>query len=75
MKITIESTTQTVHIGEGGYHARVWKGRTESGIEVQCLIARVAVPIESDQGQFERELHATDAPRPEPAAFPMRIIL
>jgi hypothetical protein len=69
MKITIESTAKMVEIN--GVPARVWQGRTESGIEVHCFVTRIAVPREQDVSEFEE--HAP--PRPELADYPPRLVL
>ena len=39
--------------------ARVWEGRTESGVECHALITRIGVHREQDTSQFERELQET----------------
>lgn len=54
---------------------RVWEGRTESGVPVQCVITRIAAPRSEDLQQFERELFERHAPAPAEPAFPMRMIL
>ncbi len=57
MKLIIENTTKIVEVN--GVPARVWEGKTESGIEVHCLITRVAVAEGLENHlykQFETEL-------------------
>lgn len=63
MKITIESTPEICVVFSGditdaspGVPARVWKGKTESGIEIICFITRIAVDKDDDCEEFEREL-------------------
>jgi hypothetical protein len=79
VKITIESTDRIVEFavkrGQKPYQARVWEGRTESGIPIQCLIPRIAVTNEADQTQFENELKQCREPEAEPQAFPMRMLI
>jgi hypothetical protein len=77
MKITIESTSKIVELVQFGTNipARVWEGKTESGILVQCLVTRIAALKTDDLSQFERELKETRAPSPDVQAFPMRMIL
>jgi hypothetical protein len=79
VKITIESTTKLVTIvDDSGCHAvaaRVWEGVTESGIQVQCLIVRIAAPIAGDLSQFEAELQEQRAPSEAAVAFSLRMIL
>lgn len=70
--------TNTAEIVEvNGVPCRLWVGKTESGIEVQCLVTRVAVLKTEDCSQFERELVEQPAPRMHdgPLAFPLRLIL
>lgn len=73
MKATIESTEQLIKIN--GVPARVWTGVTERGIPIQLAITRVAVHRDEDASQFEAELGEQHAPKPEPAAFSLRMIL
>jgi hypothetical protein len=77
MKITIESTNHLVQIATsaGDVPARLWEGRTESGIAVQCLVTRIAAASIDDLDQFERELTERRAPVAGPQAFPLRLIL
>lgn len=55
MKVTLESTTQIVTTRDGT-RARLWEGRTESGIAVHALVAEIAVSRAADNSEFEREL-------------------
>jgi hypothetical protein len=73
MKLTIEQTSKIVHLD--GVPARLWEGRTESGIPVHCYITRVAVRDDLDLSQFEQELSEQKAPSAEMAAIPLRLIL
>ena len=78
MKITLESTTKIVTINTEGpkdVQCRVWEGKTDSGIEVQCLIVRVAALKTDDLSQFEKELTECKAPSPDVQAFPLRMII
>ena len=54
MKIAIHSTEQITEVN--GVPGRVWEGESESGIPVLVLVTRVAVPANSSQAEFEREL-------------------
>lgn len=75
MTITMHSTDQIVEV-QGGIRARVWQGKTASGIEVQVLVTRIALHKDSDCSQFERELEETPAPKAAgQGAFPLRMIL
>jgi hypothetical protein len=74
MKITIENTSLLVEIN--GQLARVWEGKTESGIAVHCAITRIAVHRNDDATEFENEL--VEMTPPSDAAlecFPLRMIL
>jgi len=73
MKIQIESTTRVVNVN--GMDCRVWEGATESGIEVQALIVRIAAPDTADLRQFNAELKETKPPSAVVAAFPARMII
>lgn len=77
MKITIESTDKIVTIVKGGVQieARLWEGETDSGIPVQCLVARIAAPSSADQSQFMAELREQKPPTPESQAFPLRMLI
>ncbi len=54
MKLTLESTPELAEID--GVAVRVWKGRTERGIEVVALIALVGMIMEADASEFDAEL-------------------
>ena len=73
MKVTIESTTKIV--SADGIQCRVWEGKTERGVEITCLIPRIAVKNGQDTEQFEVELQETRSPSDEIEAWPMRMIL
>ena len=76
MKITLESTSKIVD-DNNGVKARLWEGRTESGIEVHAFITRIAIDIDAPPEQveqFERELIEQKAPRAALAdAYPARM--
>lgn len=71
MKITVEATgaTQTVN----GTPARLWKGKTESGIEILCWIAMIEVSADTDRTEFDRELREVKVER-QLVSFDMRMI-
>ena len=75
MTITVTSTDKTVELN--GVPARIWEGKTESGIPVHCFITRIAVHKDLDASQFERELSEQHAPVSAEIsrAYPMRLIL
>jgi hypothetical protein len=72
MKATVENTDQIVEIN--GIPARVWLGRTESGVCFELLVTRVAVSQNEDASQFEKELK--EQPKPFISqAFPLSMII
>ena len=74
MKITIESTSKVVELN--GVPARIWEGRTASGIPVHCFVTRIAVHKSEDASQFEAELKEQRPPSAEvDAAYPLRLVL
>jgi hypothetical protein len=81
MKIMIENTSEIVQVFatkdmSGPIPARVWEGKTESGIAVTCLITRIAVKNTDDCAQFEQELQETKPPSVDSVnAWPLRMIL
>jgi hypothetical protein len=60
---------------EDGVPARIWEGKTESGIPFHAFIVRVAVDKDENDAQFKRELQEMAAPSPEVALYPLRMIL
>lgn len=73
MKIEIENTDKIVELS--GVPARVWEGKTASGISVHCFVTRISPQQNDNIEQFERELQETRAPSPEVQAYPLRLIL
>jgi len=73
MKITLENTTKIVELN--GIPARLWEGKTETGIEVHAFITRIAVKKDADCSQFEKELKEQKVPSPDVAAIPLRLII
>ena len=74
MKVTLESTTKIVQLN--GVPARVWEGKTESGIKVHAFITRIAVnKDEPNISEFEGGLKECSAPSVEVAAYPSSMIL
>jgi hypothetical protein len=73
MKITIESTDKVVKLN--GVPARVWEGKTSTGIPMHCFITRVAVAAVEDTSVFEQELQEHAAPSPAIDFYPARMII
>lgn len=80
MKITIESTTQMVQVvseaAGGAVPGRVWVGKTDSGIEVQCVVTLIAISQNENQEQFQRELQECRPPTEITLeVFPLRMVI
>lgn len=84
MKITIESTDKVVLLATetGDVPARLWQGKTDSGIPVMCFITRIAPEVLPDDpgfkeavAEFEAELRTCAPVRPAVEAFELRLII
>jgi hypothetical protein len=73
MRITIESTSKVVTLN--GLPARIWEGKTDSGIPCHVYVTRIAVDRDDDSAEFERELQEHKPPSEEIEAIPLRLIL
>jgi hypothetical protein len=73
VRVTLQNTTKVVTVD--GVPARIWEGTTDSGIQVIAFVTRVAVAMDADATEFERELLACESPSIEAAAIPTRLIL
>lgn len=64
MKVTLESTDKIVDLQtpSGIVPARIWEGRTESGIDCHAFITRIAVHKDLNATEFEQELQEKHAP-------------
>jgi len=70
MKLELENTDRMVEVN--GVPARIWEGRTASGIPVAALIVQIAVHRDQDQSPFQAELLETKPPSAmAEAAFPL----
>jgi hypothetical protein len=56
MRITLESTDQFTK--KAGVECRIWAGETAGGVAIIALIPRIAVKIDAQLLQFEKELIA-----------------
>lgn len=72
MKLSLEATgtIQTIN----GVPARLWTGRTESGIAVRCWIALIEVKASDDNTAFERELREVKTER-QLVSFDYRLVM
>ena len=73
MQIEIESTEKVVELN--GVPARVWEGKTKSGIPVHCFVTRISPQQSTDIEEFEKELVEVKTPSPGVMAYPPRMIL
>ena len=73
MKIEIENTDKIVDLN--GVPARVWEGKTASGIPVHCFVTRISPQSHEGIEDFETELQETKAPSEEVKAYPLHMIL
>lgn len=60
MKIEISPTPVLANVR--GAPARMWKGRTDKGVEVVVYVTALQVKNEADTADFERELLETAPP-------------
>jgi hypothetical protein len=82
MKVTLESTDKIVELTtpSGIVPARLWEGRTESGIACHAFVTRIAVHADLDSAQFGRELVQCRTPSADlmayfPDGIPLRLVL
>lgn len=73
MEITLTQTSLIVDVN--GVPARIWEGRTASGIAVHAYITRIAVLKEDDNTQFKEELQECQPPSSDLQGIPLRLIL
>lgn len=73
MKITLQSTEKVVTLN--GLPARIWEGKTESGIEVHAYITLIAVEKTNDTSEFERELQEQKPPTAAVESIPLNMII
>lgn len=71
MKIEIQNTDKIVKIND--VPARVWQGRTESGVPVTVFVTRISPDTDKqeDHTQFQQELQQTAAPTARVQALPL----
>lgn len=76
MKISLKATSkiETIRCDDKGVPARIWKGRTESGIEVTAYISIIQVHKDADNSLFEKELQEIEIER-QLVSFDMRMIM
>lgn len=70
MKVTITATKEISHLD--GVTCRVWDGVTEGGVPCKVFVHRLAVALDKDAFEFERELHEQ---MPPGVVIPLRKVL
>jgi hypothetical protein len=78
MIVTLESTDKIIELEtpNGRVPARLWEGRTSTGIACHALITRIAVHKDDDASQFQAELLEQRAPTPAVAkVYETRMVL
>jgi hypothetical protein len=73
MDIILSQTTKIVELN--GVPARIWEGKTASGIAIHAYITRIAVDNKEDQADFENELQSCAPPSADIQAIPLRLLL
>jgi len=73
MRVILESTTK--HVRLNGVPARIWEGKTDSGIPCHAYITRIAVGQDQDSAEFDRELKEHKSPSPEILVIPLRLVI
>lgn len=74
MKVTLESTSKIVQLNS--MPARIWEGKTDSGIVVHAFITRIAIDKdEPNSEQFEKELKEVVPPSAGVAVYPLNLVL
>jgi hypothetical protein len=73
MRIVIESTTKTVTLN--GVPARIWEGKTDSGIPCHAYITRIAVDREEDSREFDADLQEHRPPSADIEEIPICLLL
>lgn len=75
MKLTLEPTDKFE--GVNGTRCRIWRGKTEAGVDVVAYVAAVS-PQTHDEALlavFERELKALPQPKRELVYFDLRMMI
>jgi len=77
MEITIHPTTKIVYLTEScsAIPARIWEGKTSTGLNVYAFITRIATDADTDQTDFLAALKEQEVPSPAARSFPLSMIL
>lgn len=72
MKIELEPTGRFATVN--GAQARIWKGKTDKGVELEAFICFLKVHRDADNSEFEKELREVQ-PERQLASFDYRLAL
>lgn len=77
MKVELESTDQIAELVVDGktVPARIWQGKTATGVPCHAYITRIACPSDADNSQFERELQEHAPPDPARGPWDLRLFI
>lgn len=77
MQIILNSTEKIVTLIHNGAEipARIWEGKTASGIPCHAYITRIAAHETVNQTEFQHEFQEHRPPTADIAAIPLRLIL
>lgn len=73
MTITITNTQKIIYIN--GIPARVWEGKTESGVPIHAFVTRIGVDKSENLEQFEKELQSCKPLSKELESYPTKLLL
>ena len=73
MQVQLTSTTKIVTLN--GVPARIWEGHTAAGVKCHAYVTRIAVHLDDDATEFERELQEHEPPSAEVMAIPLKLII
>lgn len=63
MKAYVASTDRLTTVN--GQRCRIWRAKSEGGVDFEMFVPLVRVLAEADQAEFERELQETPQPAEE----------
>lgn len=80
MELIIRNTERVVEIEVDGANvpARIWQGKTSTGVPVVCFVTRVAVAEDRPEHEhevFKTELAETEPLREDVKTIPTRLVL
>ena len=74
MTVTLHSTTKVVQLNDKP--ARIWEGKTDTGISVHAFIPLIAADEKANQDAFEKGLNSHAAPSAEiEKVYPLKMFI